>query len=366
MEERQKALRDIDPSTNPNAYHELRECIESETKSIREAETADVDYLLQIMPYVAEYAIEASDVVSENSTLITNAAASASTTSGHLKAFGFKVTGTSKKLDVLQRYMVEIEGVEHASPYIQNIDPLPPGSRVASRRKFALDGMVCEECNVPTVLVKNEARVVCPSCGKSEPFVDFSEANMSFEEQIQMQQDASNYAYKRTSHFSEWLSNLQVHGRRVDVPQECLDALKYEFKKNRYTTVGDITPARVREFLRKLKLTKWYEHCQAIVCSLTGKPPPTLPSETEARLKGMFLQIQVPFERVIPRVAPTRRNFLSYSYTLHKLIQLIGGQDEFLEYLPLLKSSSKLFAQDVIWKAICSEPDVQWEFIPSI
>jgi hypothetical protein len=150
------------------------------------------------------------------------------------------------------------------------------------------------------------------------------------------------------------------------VPQECLDALKYEFKKNRYTTVGDITPVRVREFLRKLKLTKWYEHCQAIVCSLTGKPPPTLPPETEARLKGMFLQIQAPFERVIPRVAPTRRNFLSYSYTLHKLIQLIGGQDDFLEYLPLLKSSSKLFAQDTIWKAICAEPDVQWQFIPSI
>jgi uncharacterized Zn finger protein (UPF0148 family) len=201
LEERRNALKTIDAMTNPTAYHELRESIEVETKAIQEAETADVDYLLQIMPYVAEYAIEASDGVSVDSALVPNASATA-TTSGHLNAFGFKVTGTSKKLDVLQRYMVEIEGVEHTSPYIQNIDPLPPGSRVASRRKFALEGMVCQECNVPTVLVKNESRVVCPSCGKTEPFVDFSEANMSFEEQIQMQQDASNYAYKRTSHFS--------------------------------------------------------------------------------------------------------------------------------------------------------------------
>jgi hypothetical protein len=40
------------------------------------------------------------------------------------------------------------------------------------------------------------------------------------------------------------------------------------------------------------------------------------------------------------------------------------GEDEYLQYFPLLKSKSKLYAQDQIWKKICR--DLQWEFIPTI
>jgi hypothetical protein len=116
----------------------------------------------------------------------------------------------------------------------------------------------------------------------------------------------------------------------------------------------------VREFLKKLKLNKYYEHTHHIVDVLNGVPPPKLTEDLESRLKRMFAQIQDPFDKHCP---PTRRNFLSYSYVLFKFCELLG-HDELLPYFPLLKSSEKLYQQDQIWKKICGELD--WQYIASV
>ena len=65
----------------------------------------------------------------------------------------------------------------------------------------------------------------------------------------------------------------------------------------------------------------------------------------------MFKEIQVPFMKNCPQ---ERKNFLSYSYVLHKFCQLIE-LDVFLVYFPLLKSREKLQQQDKIWKGICND-----------
>ena len=59
----------------------------------------------------------------------------------------------------------------------------------------------------------------------------------------------------------------------------------------------------------------------------------------------------------------TRKNFLSYSYVLHKFCELLE-YDELISYFPLLKSREKLQQQDFIWKKICH--DLEWEFIASV
>ena len=58
-----------------------------------------------------------------------------------------------------------------------------------------------------------------------------------------------------------------------------------------------------------------------------------------------------------------RKNFLSYSYVLHKFCELIE-LDDLLIYFPLLKSREKLQQQDQIWKDICKS--LKWQYIPSI
>ena len=81
---------------------------------------------------------------------------------------------------------------------------------------------------------------------------------------------------------------------------------------------------------------------------------------TEEKLRTMFKEIQTPFMKHCPK---DRKNFLSYSYVLHKFVELLG-LDEFLPCFPLLKSREKLLQQDRIWKQICQE--LKWEFIKSI
>lgn len=153
----------------------------------------------------------------------------------------------------------------------------------------------------------------------------------------------------------------QIQGKETtDIPDDVYDKLLFEIKKQKITNMADLSQAKIRDILKKLKINKYYEHIPHIMNRLNGLPMPHLLPELEDKLRNMFKQIQTPFLKHSPT---TRKNFLSYSYVLHKFIQLLE-KDEYLSNFPLLKSREKLFAQDQIWEKICKE--LGWQFIPSI
>jgi AraC-like DNA-binding protein len=122
----------------------------------------------------------------------------------------------------------------------------------------------------------------------------------------------------------------------------------------------DVTQAKIKEILKKLSYNKYYEHAPFITHRITGVPNPHLSIELEEKLREMFKEIQVPFLKHAPA---NRKNFLSYSYVLNKLLQLLG-EDKYLKHFHLLKSREKLASQEQIFKKIAKE--LGWEFIPSI
>ncbi len=122
----------------------------------------------------------------------------------------------------------------------------------------------------------------------------------------------------------------------------------------------DVTHEKVKQILKKNKINRYYEHVAYITHRITGIPNPHLTVELEEKLRSLFKQIQVPFLNHAPN---NRKNFLSYSYCLHKFLQLLG-EDKYLKHFPLLKSRTKLFQQEEIFKKICK--DLDWEFIPSM
>jgi hypothetical protein len=69
---------------------------------------------------------------------------------------------------------------------------------------------------------------------------------------------------------------------------------------------------------------------------------------------------QEPFDRLKP---PKRRNFLSYSYIIYKVCELLE-HDEVLPFCPLFKSVTNQRNADNIWKLICE--DMGYEFIPTV
>ena len=218
------------------------------------------------------------------------------------------------------------------------------------------DPTICAFCgNEDLQLYVNESLYCCETCWTVKKVITDNE-KPSYKDPPK---EISYFSYKRINHYTEWLN--QIQGKETtDIPEEVFEAILAELKKQRITDFKTITRQKIKEILKKLKVNKYYEHIPFILNRITGNPNPYLSVELENKLKEMFALIQVPFLRHAPLI---RKNFLSYSYVLHKFIQLLG-QDSLLQYFPLLKSREKLMQQEVIWRKICE--DLNWRFIRSI
>ena len=213
----------------------------------------------------------------------------------------------------------------------------------------------CAECDQEMIFSANEALFTCTNCGNQQ-FILVDSDKPSYKDPPR---EISYYAYKRINHFNEWLAQFQAK-ETTEIPQEIFELIQTELKKERIIDTAKLKPSKLREILKKLKLSKYYEHVAHIMNRLNGVQAPVLSREVEDKLRFMFREIQPSFIKHCPK---GRSNFLSYSYVLYKFCQLLE-LDEFLPCFPLLKSREKLYMQDKIWQCICE--DMGWEFIKSI
>ena len=214
---------------------------------------------------------------------------------------------------------------------------------------------MCKDCKTEKTLYISDGKLICNMCGEETTILIDSD-KPSYKDPPR---EVSYFAYKRINHFNEWLAQFQAK-ESTDIPQDVYDNIIIELKKERVANMEQLKPKKLREILKKLKKNKYYEHIPHIINKLNGIPPPVMTRETEEELRRMFKEIQVPFHKFCPE---NRKNFLSYSYVLHKFVQLLE-LDEFLKCFLLLKSREKLHQQDQIWKQICTY--LQWQYIPSI
>lgn len=204
-------------------------------------------------------------------------------------------------------------------------------------------------------ILLNEGMIHCNNCDSIE-YILIDHDRPSYKDPPK---EISYFSYKRINHLNEWIS--QIQGKETtDIPEEVYDKILLEIKKQKITNMADLTYKKIKEILKKLDNNKYYEHIPHIINKLNGLPIPHFEPELEEKLRVMFKMIQPLFLKYAPS---SRKNFLSYSYCLHKFIQLLG-RDEYLPNLPLLKSRDKLHQQDQIWKKICDE--LSWQFIESL
>ena len=243
-----------------------------------------------------------------------------------------------QKKDVYDKYMFEVENVP-------NFEKIPKKNQVVMH--------TCPLCKSKNHFVDDmTSDLVCVECGHAE-YVQSQE--VGFKEEQEMERHVV-YSYKRENHFNEWINQFQAK-ESTSVPDELIQQLREEMKKQRMKTAVDLTHRKVREMLKKIHMNKYYEHAPYITTILNGVQPPTMPQALEDRLRLMFGQIQKPFEKHCPE---NRKNFLSYSYILYKFCELLG-EDQYLPCFPLLKSKEKLYRHDLIWKKITEE--LGWEYI---
>ena len=308
-----------------NRMHEL-ELIE-QLKSLKQQKEAYTDccttYLLDIMPHLREY----SQCVKDMNTI-------------------------NDDPDTPHKYKMGSVYKNYQLKYNRNVDFEEP------IESFKCDiGNTCAECkNTHMIWDSVTSTRICDKCGWSISVLMNEPVNSIFGQTGPVQ---TKYAYKRINHFNEWLNSFQAK-ENTTIETDVLDSVAKEFKKNRFIQQEDSTAVRVREYLKKLKFTKHYEHATQIAANISGIPALLISKTQEKRLRSMFQIIQIPFDKVCPK---DRKNFPSYSYILHKFCELLE-YDEILHKFPLLKSREKLFQLDNIWKDICHELD--WEYIKSI
>ena len=235
--------------------------------------------------------------------------------------------------------------------YMMNIDD-----------KFIVDGQQnivssdkCKLCSSTMIYALLNSELICKKCGYTEPIIINSDKT-SYKDPPR---EASYFAYKRINHFNEWLAQFQAK-ETTEISDDVYSNIYKEIQKNINLDITNITSKQVREILKKLEYNKYYEHIPNIINVLNGKKAPSLSRKEEEHLRSLFKDIQLPFSNNCPS---DRKNFLSYSYVLHKFCELLE-YDYLLPQFPLLKSREKLLQQDKIWKLICK--DLQWQYIPSI
>jgi len=236
--------------------------------------------------------------------------------------------------------------------YLQKIDPEHAKAGIAS---FEDPHGMCEQCDREMTFSTNEALFFCEGCGFQE-FVLIDSDKPSYKDPPR---EVTYYAYKRINHFNEWLAQFQAK-ESTEIPEDIFQAILEELKKERISSVEQIKPTKIREILKKLKCTSFYEHVPYILNRINGKTAPVMSREVEEKLRFMFKEIQSSFVKHCPK---NRSNFLSYSYVLYKFCELLE-LDSYLPCFPLLKNRDKLYNQDKIWQLICK--DLRWEFLRSI
>jgi len=228
-------------------------------------------------------------------------------------------------------------------------------------------------CECGGIVLLNKSARACQSCGQTfDTNVTMDDIASTFRERWRymtpserdgtalMHQDT----YKRRNHFKDWLSQFQAK-ENSPIPQEILDQIRIELRRQRKNKLDKITPAQIKRVLKDLRLTKWNEHKNLICNRISGNPPPFLSSEEERMLQEMFEELQAPFQKYKPK---KRKNFLSYGYTLNKLLRILGFPRRVWGQFTLLIGRQHLQMHDETWKKMMKELDdrralgIRWPF----
>ena len=213
----------------------------------------------------------------------------------------------------------------------------------------------CPFCILPRIQDNIHGCMICPTCGNEEKILVDCDTP-SYKEPPR---ELTYFAYKKINHANEWLSQFQAK-ESTDISEDIFDKIIRELKKESYINLRQLSVEKVRDILKKLDLTKYYEHCHYITNRITGKPAPVITGDLEEKVRNMFKEIQGPWMKYCPS---DRSNFFSYPYIFYKFFQLLD-KDEYLSYCRLLKSREKLQEHDEVWKKICD--DLKWQYIPTV
>jgi hypothetical protein len=321
---------------------EIKDRIEEINISIKELKSKKNNYFLDNSKYIFEY-FENKKNIENTDECITN-----------------NKTITSKNQLVFNIFKIQKANEENTNnntndtknivqKYLSNVD-----ESFLDINAFVRPTDICQSCLKGELIpLDDEGQLICNVCFVNTPYLVEND-KPSYKEPPK---EVCFYAYKKINHMKEIIAQFQGKETTQILP-EVIEKIKQQIKKERIN-LEQLTYIKTKEILKKLELSKYYEHI-AFIKNKLGIPPPVLSPELEESLYNYFIEIQSPYAQSCPDY---RINFLNYYYVLYKLLELLG-ETKYLPDIPLLKDREKLIEQDEIWKKICNI--LCWEFIPTV
>ena len=335
--ERQQLKQELLKELTIEQQLEIQDKINEISEQIKEIKCRKKSYFLDNSKFIFDY-FENKKNISDGNTVQIN------TNKTKLVNTFFKIKSENDNFKLAQK-----ENNNIVKNYLSNID-----EGFLDVNSFVYQTDICQICNRGELIpLDDEGILVCTACSRVVPYLIENE-KPSYKEPPK---EVCFYAYKRINHFKEILAQFQGK-ETTQIPLEVIENIKLQIKKERIE-LPQITNSKTKEILKKLGYNKYYEHIPFIKDKL-GIKPPIMSPELEETLCNLFVELQSPYSKFCP---DDRVNFLNYYYTAYKLCELLG-EEQYLEFFPMLKDPEKRMEQDEIWKKICL--DLDWEFIPTI
>lgn len=213
----------------------------------------------------------------------------------------------------------------------------------------------CRTCNELLLLKQTEAQLVCPKCARVYRHSDTTASALGYGNEIEQ----SKYAYDRMTHLLQVLQRFDYRPTlEIEDKEQVLDDVRSVIRLDRFPKHHDYTPAKVRQILRLLRRNDLYKHAHALTEELNNVKWPVMTLDERWNIILVFLQASDAFDRLkrlgyFAHLHEQRTSFLHYQYTAHKICELLG-YTKFLPFLRLLKTKSKLCAQEECWRMICA------------
>ena len=212
------------------------------------------------------------------------------------------------------------------------------------------DRYFCMGCKLRKIVDYERSILVCTKCGVFEYYpVHVQSYNHT------MRYSRRKCVYKRYDNFKVILNQFLYGGNRV-VPDDIMETIRDEIHDETnifYNYAIPLTIPILECILKRNKMMKYKNSIYFIYFKLSGVPLPYITITEKDMMLNMFNVVSNIYDKYKPK---GRKSFLNYSFVLKQLL-IVLGKDDYVKYIPPLKTNSKQKELERIWELITKDPE---------
>ena len=211
------------------------------------------------------------------------------------------------------------------------------------------DRYFCMGCKLRKIVDYERSILVCTKCGVFEYYpIHMTSYNHT------MRYSRRKCIYKRYDNFKIILNQFLYSGKRV--PDDIMETIRDEIHDETnilYPYEIPLTIPILECILKRNKMFKYKTSIYFIYFKLSGLPTPHITTKEYNMMLKVFDVVSTIYDKYKPK---DRKSFLNYLFVL-KQILIVLGKNDYVRYIPPLKTNSKQNELERLWELITKDPE---------